>query len=73
MSNRLIKPLELKKNVTLVGGAGFSKNLLSRSLALTEDIVAADGGANFLPTHTVPKYIIAVSYTHLTLPTNSGV
>ena len=58
MSNKLIKPLELKENVTLVGGAGFSKNLLSRSLALTEDIVAADGGANFLPVSAVPKYIL---------------
>ena len=58
MSNKLIKPLELKENVTLVGGAGFSKNLLSRSLALTEDIVAADGGANFLSACSVPKYIL---------------
>ena len=58
MSNKSIKPLELKENVTLVGGAGFSKNLLSRSLALTDDIVAADGGANFLPACSVPKYIL---------------
>ena len=58
MSNKLKKPLELKENVTLVGGAGFPKNLLSRSLALTEDIVAADGGANFLPARSVPKYIL---------------
>ena len=58
MSNKLIKTLELKENVTLVGGAGFPKNLLSRSLALTEDIVAADGGANFLPACSVPKYIL---------------
>ena len=58
MSNKLIKPLELKENVTLVGVAGFSKNLLSRSLALTDDIVAADGGANFLPAYSVPKYIL---------------
>ena len=58
MSNKLIKPLELKESVTLVGGAGFSKNLLSRSLALTEDLVAADGGANFLPACSVPKYIL---------------
>ena len=58
MSNKLIKPLELKENVTLVGGAGFPKSLLKRSLALTEDIVAADGGANFLPACSVPKYIL---------------
>ena len=58
MPNKLIKRLELKENVTLVGGAGFSKKLLSRSLALTDDIVAADGGANFLPACSVPKYII---------------
>ncbi len=58
MSNKMIKPLKLKEDVTLVGGAGFSKNLLSRSLALTEDIVAADGGANFLPVCLVPKYIL---------------
>ena len=58
MSNNLIKTLELKENVTLVGGAGFSKKLLSRSLALTDDIVAADGGANFLPARSVPKYIL---------------
>mgnify|MGYP001198772592 CR=1 FL=1 len=58
MSNKLIKTLELKGNVTLVGGAGFSKKLLSRSLALTDDIVAADGGANFLPACSVPKYIL---------------
>ena len=58
MSNKLIKTLELKDAVTLVGGAGFSKDLLLRSLVLAEDIVAADGGANFLPTHTAPKYII---------------
>ena len=58
MSNKLIKPLELKDGVTLVGGAGFSKDLLSRSLVLAEDIVAADGGANFLPACSVPKYIL---------------
>ncbi len=58
MSKKFIEPLELRDDVTLVGGAGFSKNLLSRSLALTEDLVAADGGANFLPTHAVPKYIL---------------
>ena len=58
MSNKLIKTLELKENVTLVGGAGFSKNLLSRSLVLAEDIVAADGGANFLPASSIPKYIL---------------
>ena len=58
MSNKLIKTLELEDNVTLVGGAGFSKKLLSRSLALTDDIVAADGGANFLPACSVPKYIL---------------
>ena len=54
----MIETLLLKDNVTLVGGAGFSKTLLSRSLTLTEDLVAADGGANFLPKHLVPKYII---------------
>ena len=58
MSKKFIEPLELRNDVTLVGGAGFTKNLLSRSLALTEDLVAADGGANFLPTHAVPKYIL---------------
>ena len=58
MSNKLIKTLELKENVTLVGGAGFFQKLLSRSLALTDDIVAADGGANFLPACSVPKYIL---------------
>ena len=58
MSNKLTEVLELRDNVTLVGGAGFSKTLLSRSLNLTEDLVAADGGANFLPTQSVPKYII---------------
>ena len=58
MSNKLIKTLELKDAVTLVGGAGFSKDLLSKSLVLAEDIVAADGGANFLPACKVPKYII---------------
>ena len=58
MSNKLIKPLELGENVTLVGGAGFSKNLLSRSLSLADDLVAADGGANFLPLCSVPKYIL---------------
>ena len=58
MSNKLIKTLELKDAVTLVGGAGFSKDLLSRSLVLAEDIVAADGGANFLPACSVPKYIL---------------
>ena len=58
MSNKLIKTLELKDAVTLVGGAGFSKGLLSRSLVLAEDIVAADGGANFLPACSVPKYIL---------------
>ena len=58
MSNELIKTLELKDAVTLVGGAGFSKDLLSRSLVLAEDIVAADGGANFLPACIIPKYIV---------------
>ena len=58
MSKKFEKRLELGDAVTLVGGAGFSKTLLSKSLALTDDLVAADGGANFLPTHTVPKYII---------------
>ncbi len=58
MSKKFEKILELGDAVTLVGGAGFSKTLLSKSLAITDDLVAADGGANFLPTHTVPKYII---------------
>ena len=58
MSKKLIEELELKDNVTLVGAAGFSKALLSRSLILTDDLVAADGGANFLPKHLVPKYIL---------------
>ena len=58
MSKKLEKRLDLRDDVTLVGGAGFSKTLLSKSLPLTDDLVAADGGANFLPTHTVPKYII---------------
>ena len=58
MSEKFEKKLELGDAVTLVGGAGFSKTLLSKSLALTNDLIAADGGANFLPTHTVPKYII---------------
>ncbi len=58
MSNKLIKTLELKDAVTLVGGAGFSKDLLSRSLVLARDIVAADGGANFLPACSAPKYIL---------------
>ena len=58
MSNKLIEELELGDNVTLVGGAGFSKALLSESLILAGDLVAADGGANFLPTQLVPKYII---------------
>ena len=58
MSNKLIEELELGDNVTLVGGGGFSKTLLSESLILADDLVAADGGANFLPTQSVPKYII---------------
>ena len=58
MSNKLIEELELGDNVTLVGGGGFSKTLLSESLILAHDLVAADGGANFLPTQSVPKYII---------------
>ena len=58
MSKKLIEPLELTENVTLVGGAGFSKSLLLQSLILTDDLVAADGGANFLPTRLVPKYIL---------------
>ena len=58
MSNKSIETLELKGDVTLVGGGGFSKTLLFRSLVLTKDLVAADGGANFLPTQSVPKYII---------------
>ena len=58
MSKKSIEPLELRDDVTLVGGAGFPEALLSRSLALTDDIVAADGGANFLPACSVPKYIL---------------
>ena len=58
MSNKLIEALELGDYVTLVGGAGFSKTLLSQSLALADELVAADGGANFLPSESVPKYII---------------
>ncbi len=58
MSKKFEKRLQLGDAVTLVGGAGFSKTLLSKSLTLTDDLVAADGGANFLPTHTAPKYII---------------
>ena len=58
MPKKSIETLELGNDVTLVGGAGFSKALLSRSLALTDDLVAADGGANFLPTNAVPKYIL---------------
>ena len=58
MSKKSIEALELRDNVTLVGGAGFSRTLLSKSLLLTQDLVAADGGANFLPTQSVPKYII---------------
>ena len=58
MSNKLKEELELGDNVTLVGGGGFSKTLLLESLILADDLVAADGGANFLPTQSVPKYII---------------
>ncbi len=58
MSNKLTESLELEDNVTLVGGAGFSKTLLSKCLILADDLVAADGGANFLPIQSVPKYII---------------
>ena len=58
MSKKFEKRLELGDAVTLAGGAGFSKTLLSKSLALTNDLIAADGGANFLPMHAVPKYIL---------------
>ena len=58
MSKKFEKRLELGDAVTLVGGAGFSKTLLSKSLALTNDLIAADGGANFLPASLVPKYIL---------------
>ena len=58
MSKKFEKRLELGDAVTLVGGAGFSKTLLSKSLAITNDLIAADGGANFLPACSVPKYIL---------------
>ena len=58
MSKKFEKRLELGDAVTLVGGAGFSKTLLAKSLALTNDLIAADGGANFLSACSVPKYIL---------------
>ena len=38
MSKKFEKRLELGDAVTLVGGAGFSKTLLSKSLALTSTV-----------------------------------
>ena len=44
MSKELIEELELGDNVTLVGGGGFSKNLLSRNRPLAA-LEAADMSA----------------------------
>ncbi|OUX41834.1 thiamine diphosphokinase [bacterium TMED277] len=42
------RKLNFQKAVTLLGGAGFSEDELDRSLRLAPELVAADGGANFL-------------------------
>ena len=51
--------LQFQSGVTLVGGGGFPRDLLIKSISLAPNIIAADGGANFLlKTKNIPKYII---------------
>ncbi len=48
MVNEKYRELNFQRAVTLLGGAGFSKDELKKSLRLAPELVAADGGANFL-------------------------
>ena len=51
--------LNFQRAVTLLGGAGFSKDELKKSLRLAPELVAADGGANYLKYGKyIPAYII---------------
>ena len=54
MVNEKDRNLNFKKAVTLLGGAGFSEDELKKSLGLAPELVAADGGVNYL------KYVILV-------------
>ncbi len=53
------KKLNFPRAVTLLGGAGFSEDELKKSLRLAPELVAADGGANFLKYGKyIPAYIV---------------
>ena len=53
------RKLNFQRAVTLLGGAGFSEDELEKSLTLAPELVAADGGANFLKHGKhIPAYIV---------------
>ena len=59
MVNEKYRELNFQRAVTLLGGAGFSKDELKKSLSLAPELVAADGGANYLNYGKyIPTYII---------------
>ena len=59
MGSEKHRKLNFQRGVTLLGGAGFSKDELKQSLRLAPELVAADGGANYLKYGKyIPAYII---------------
>ena len=53
------RKINFQRAVTLLGGAGFSEDELKKSLRLAPELVAADGGANFLRHGKhIPAYIL---------------
>ena len=53
------RKLNFQRSVTLLGGAGFSEDELMRSLRLAPELVAADGGVNYLKYGKhIPAYIL---------------
>ena len=59
------------KEVALVVNGEFPKKpSILEKIKESKVIIATDGAANLLSQHGInPHYVIAVSYTHLTLPT----
>ena len=59
MDDEKDRKLNFQRAVTLLGGAGFSQDELNKSLRLAPELVAADGGANFLKHGKhIPTYIV---------------
>ena len=59
MVDKKYRRLKFQRAVTLLGGAGFSECELRKSLRLAPELVAADGGVNYLKSgKDIPSYIV---------------